>query len=360
MFKVTGIKPKAREDFENHRYIIEPLESDGRMRVGTALQAIKTTHVTWRNIAEFFGLSDQSAAFKLAYVQKPMDPSREALKEFMTIENGVAYMYDKDHKPENASVPHIPVKLVNKSVELKTYTNVPTKVTTRITLKDSIDRKLTMSITPTNGYIVGVTDLNMCNPGATYVVKGNAKTLNNLLHTIYFVGCNFGNAKVLVNVDDGAGKVNSISSAEVKLNVVASEQPSVPELTVPENINIVLGTDSPFEGLSVADKDNKIMELRVSPFGCQVFGFAGLLGVLEPGKVRTVYGRAATINKDIANLVVRTNRNDAQIGVELICGRTIIRKYIKFTVGGEIVPPGPEKANSIVDEAKVDESVLDE
>lgn len=357
MFKVAGIKPKAREDFENHRYIIEPLEADGRMRVGTALQAIKSTHTTWRAIAEFFGLADQSEAFKLAYVQKPLDPSREALKEYMVISNGVAYMYDKEHKPENASTPHIPVRLINKSVELKTYTNVPTKVTTRITLKDSIDRKLTMSITPTNGYIVGITDLNMCNPGATYVVKGTAKTLNNLLHSIYFVGCNFGNAKVLVQVNDGAGKVNSITSAEVKLNVVASEQPSVPELTIPENVNIVLGTDSPFTGLTVSDKDNKIMELRVSPFGCQVFGFTGLLEVLKPGEVRTVYGRPATINNDIENLVVRTDREDAQIGVELICGRTIIRKYIKFNVGGEVVD---EVAQATADTAVVDKTTLEE
>lgn len=351
MFKVFGIKPKAREDIDNHRYIIEPLEANGGMRIGTALQAVKDTHLTWREIAEYFGIPNQSEAFKLAYAHKSLDPNREMLKELLVIEDGVAYMYNKDHKPASASVPHVPVILINKSITLKVYTNVPTKVTTRITLKDKLSRKLTMSITPTNGYIVGVTDLNICNPGATYVVKGTAKTLNNLLRSIYFVGCNFGDAKVLIKVDDGAGKVSSITTAEVKLNVVANEQPSIPELTVPKNVNIVLGADSPFSGVSVADKDNKIMTLRVSPFGCEVYGFSGLLGTIKQGELRTISGRAATINKDVANLVVRTDRADAQIGFELICGRTIIRKYLKFSVGGEVVSDTADSA--VADETKL-------
>lgn len=94
------------------------------------------------------------------------------------------------------------------------------------------------------------------------------------------------------------------------------------------------------------------MELRVSPFGCEVFGFAGLLGTIKQGEIRTIYGKSATINKDIANLVVRTNRADAQIGFELICGKTIIRKYVKFSVGGEVVQ------NDTADSAIADETEL--
>ena len=351
MFNIFGIKPKAREDFDNHRYIIEPLEFNGSMRIGTALKAIKETHTTWRDIADYFGLADQSEAFKLTYCNKPKDPRREMLKQFLVIEDGVAYMYDKDHKPENVTVPYTPVVIDNKSIHLTTYTNVPTKVTARITLKDPLARKLTMSITPTNGYIVGVTDLGMCSPGATYVVKGTAKSLNNLLRSIYFVGCELGDAKVLVKVDDGNGKVVSIRTAEVNLTVAANEKPSIPELTVPENVNIVLGADSPITGVSVDDKDNKIMELRVSPFGCEVFGFAGLLGTIKQGDIRTVYGKSVTINKDVANLIVRTDRADAQIGFELVCGKTIIRKYIKFSVGGEVVSDTVDSA--IADETKL-------
>lgn len=362
MFRVAGIKPKARLDEDNNRYVIEPLEANGGMRVGTALQAIKATHVTWRKIAEFFGLSDQSEAFKLAYVQKPMDPSREALKEFMVIENGTAYMYDKDHKPESASAPHIPVTIVNKSVNLQTYTNTPTKVTTRISIKDPVSRKLTMSIIPTNGYILGLSDLNICNPGATYVTKGNAKTLNNVLRTIYFVGCNYGNASVRIVIDDGAGKTSSITSTTVSLTVVATEEPSVPVLTVPESVNIVLGADSPVSGISVADEDNKLLELRVSPFGCEVFGFSSLLGTIKQGDVRSVNGRAAVINGEISGLTVRTNREDAQIGFELICGRSITRKYVKFTVGGVVEDepqpqpkPAPKADYVVVDETEIEE-----
>lgn len=354
MFKVFGIKPKARADFDNHRYIIEPLEYTGGMRIGTALKAIKeTTHTTWRFIADYFGLSDQSEAFKLTYCNKPNDPSRDMLKQFLTIEDGVAYMYDKDHKPKNAVASYIPIVKKDKSVGLKVYTNVPTKVTTRITFRDPLARKLTMSITPTNGYIVGITDLNICSPNTTYVVRGTVKTFNNLLRSIYFVGCDYGDASVVVTVrDDSTESSKGVVSATVKLTVLHNEQPSIPELTIPENVNIVLGADSPITGVNVNDKDNKIMELRVSPFGCEVFGFAGLLGTIKQGEIRTIYGKSATINKDIANLVVRTNRADAQIGFELICGKTIIRKYVKFSVGGEVVQ------NDTADSAIADETKL--
>lgn len=359
MFRVAGIKPKARLDEENHRYIIEPLEANGGMRVGTALQAIKETKVTWRQIADFFGLSDSSEAFRLAVVQKPLDQRRKVIKEYLTIENGTAYFYDKDHKPANASEPHIPVTVVNKSVALTVNTNKPTKVTTRITLKDPVSRTLTMSIIPTNGYILGLGDLNICNPGATYVTKGNAKTLNNVLRTIYFVGCNYGDANVRIVINDGGGKANSITSAEVDLTVVASPEPSIPTLELPESVNIVLGADSAISGVEVADEDNKLLELRVSPFGCEVFGFKSLLGTISQGEVRSVVGRAATINSEIAGLTVRTDREDAQVGFELICGKFIVRKYLKFSVGGEVVVD-PTDNQPIVDNATVDETVLEE
>lgn len=60
-------KPTAKLDSLNNRYIISPLSVDGTITVGAILRAIKSsTHLSWRDIANWCGIRDSSDAFKLA------------------------------------------------------------------------------------------------------------------------------------------------------------------------------------------------------------------------------------------------------------------------------------------------------
>lgn len=328
----------AVHDAENYRFVIRPLMEDGSMSISKAICTIrKRTHFTWRNLAEFCGVSSQSEMFKLAYVHNgPM--SRHPLKDFLVLDtvNNCAFLYDKEHKPEGVLPAHTGPQLTNgEDANVAVTERVPAKVVSRVKIYDSLDRLLTLSLTPTNGYLLGMQSRSLAIPGMTYSVTGTYKSLNKLLRSIYFVGTAVGTAAVVVKIDDGAGQVASVVSETVNITIGAATNVSIPDIVLPSSPAVETGKYNSFSPITVTDTDGKLMEFRMSVYGCYVAGFKSLATALIPGKVKNIYGRPVDINKDIAELQVYPFNTNAQIGVELICRTTRIRKYLVLNVSGQ-------------------------
>lgn len=332
-------KQKAVYDSENFRYVVSPLTNDATISVQQVLRVIKnTTLISWKQLTEFAGLRSQSDCFKICYTSNKRQSLLEKLSEYLTIDvdNNRAYFYDKDHKPASALPVHVSPVIKNLEPTPQTvYTLVPAKVLTRLTIQDPLDRILVMTLTPTNGYLLGIKDITISKPGMSYVVTGSKKTLNELLDHIHFVGTVAGSGSVVISVDDREEDIASVSSTTVSFTIAASTVPSVPSIVLPEDQTVTLNKLSAFDAIEVVDTDKKVMEFNITPFGCVVEGFKSYLYSLHQGEVRTIYGRPKTINEEIAKLKVTALQENAQLGVVLKCGKTTLRQYLKFTVEEE-------------------------
>jgi hypothetical protein len=357
---LTKFKPTAKFEPENHRYRIAPIPM-GKFTVGAALRAIKTTtHLRWREIAKFCGLSDQTTAFRIAYVSSDRpNPIRRALSEYLvvTLSDGnqpVAYLYDSEHKPTSVPAPHVAVTLNNHTRGALEITElVPKNLTSRVTIDDPLSRRLTMTIKPTNGYLLDSTDQALGIPETEIVASGTAKTLNARLRSINFVGTEPGDAKIDIVVDDHYGDTASIVSTSLNVHVLVGQAVSIPELTVPADGEVYAGEDTVIPAATVADADGKLLEIRVTPFNCQVFGFAYNLDVIGANGVRVMAARPEIINQDLAALKVRVpadvTKKEAIIGYELRSGTTIIRKYTRLNIVERAAEEEePENPNAIV------------
>ena len=361
---ITGkIRSVATYEKEQFRFRITPIDKS-KFGIGNALRAVKATHCSWRWIANFCGLPDQTVAFRIAYTNKTFELKRY-LSKFLTIEGDVAYLYDKDHRPEEATPIHVPVTLSNTSdAAIEITEHVPVKLGARVKIVDPIARRLSMTVTPLNGYILGMSDINLCVPGQSFTASGSAKTLNDILRSLTFVGWDLGDALLEIVVDDLEGTDGSVVTTTVNAKVIAGKKVSIPEIVIPE-ASAKAGEETKLPAVKVTDEDGKILELRVTPFGCEVFGFKNYLHVIGENEVRVVTGRPEVISEDIANLVVRIpeGAKRAVIGFQLITGKTIINKYLTINLNGDVTPepePEPEDEEPKADEAKADETELKE
>lgn len=332
-------RTKAFLDSENYRFIISPLDKDGGMKIPAVFRAImQTTNTTWKDLAAFAGLKNQNEAFRVAYTNDRLLINSLVQNMAIDVSNRAAYFYDKDHKPA-AIPPQVPAPTItNKEAATQTVTAfVPTKVVSRVTVNDDTVRVLKMSITPTNGYLLGIRDIHLSNPGMTYVVRATASTLNTLLKNIHFIGVEPDAADVTIAIEDitSTGTPTFTVSTTVQIAVAAGTVPSIPELIVPETAPATLNNDVKIDGIEVKDTDGKIMELRVQPFNCEVLGFKSIIRPLLPGQVQSVFGRPDTINEAISDLQVRARKLNAQLAFELVCGSTKIRKYTIFDVADD-------------------------
>lgn len=336
--KYTHGKYTVTLDTDNYRYIIKPLRNDNTLSIANALYAIKSsTHCSYKSIAEFLGLKNANQVFKIIYVKSKRDIYVEASKFLaIDVDNECAYLYDKNHQPAIVVPPHIGPSLINNEDALQTVTElVPATVTSRVQIKDVYDRQLVLTVKPTGGYILGIGDVNLCSPNATYQATGNKIALNKLLKQIHFVSTDAKSGKIEITVDDRAGKTNSVSKTEVKLSITAAAKVSIPEVSVPETIAAKLNEYAKVDpAISVQDADGKIMELRIAPFGCEIVGFKSFLFPIKEGQTRSSGGVPENINAEIAKLEVRPLKANAFIGVELIYNnnRTKIRKNIALDV----------------------------
>ena len=354
--KYTHGKYTETIDADNYRYIIKPLRNDKTLSIANALYAIKlSTHCSYKAIADFLGLKNANQVFKIIYVKSKRDIYVEASKFLaIDVDNECAYLYDKNHQPAIVVPPHIGPTLINNESALQTVTElVPASVTSRVQIKDVYDRQLVLTVKPTGGYILGIGDVNLCSPNATYQATGNKTALNKLLKQIHFVSTDAKSGKIEITVDDKAGKVNSVSKTEVKLSITAAAKVSIPEVTVPETLAAKLNEYAKVDpAISVKDADGKIMELRIAPFGCEIAGFKSFLFPIKEGLTRSSGGVPENINAEIAKLEVRPVKANAFIGVELIYNnnKTKIRKNIALDV---TIPEEGDTEEEVVDAAPV-------
>ena len=354
--KYTHGKYTVTLDADNYRYIIKPLRNDKTLSIANALYAIKlSTHCSYKAIADFLGLKNANQVFKIIYVKSKRDIYVEASKFLaIDVDNECAYLYDKNHQPAIVVPPHIGPTLINNEAALQTVTElVPASVTSRVQIKDVYDRQLVLTVKPTGGYILGIGEVNLCSPNATYQATGNKTALNKLLKQIHFVSTDAKSGKIEITVDDKAGKVNSVSKTEVKLSITAAAKVSIPEVTVPETLAAKLNEYAKVDpAISVKDADGKIMELRIAPFGCEIAGFKSFLFPIKEGQTRSSGGVPENINAEIAKLEVRPVKANAFIGVELIYNnnKTKIRKNIALDV---TIPEEGDTEEEVVDAAPV-------
>lgn len=320
-------------DEDNHRYVISPLNPNKTITVSAIFRIIKKyTHCPFKTLAEFAGLRSSSDAFKVAYSTREYLTHQLSQYLVIDVDKNEAYFYDHKHKPAGVIPPHIGPSIENNEPEVTITEKIPFKATTRVKIVDTLDRSLTLSITTTNGYILGISDSQACVNGSTYQVSGYAKSLNYLLKHSHFIGYAPGPASITIKVDDRAGHTSSVVSTTVALTVQAGEVISVPTLTVPKNLSVVLNKYTKVPGIEVADTDNKYMELKISPFGCKVVGFKDILEIFEPGQQYIAYGRPGRLNSLIENIQVVAFSTQAALGVELIYEKTKIRDYAIFNV----------------------------
>ena len=361
--KLNSNKPSAKLDGLNNRYIISPLNAEGAITVGAVLRAIKlTTHVSWREIASWCGLRNQSDAFKIAYT-KSLRTERARLSEYITISGDLAYFYDKDHKPVAPAATVTHVSIVNGERDIvSAVVDKAVKFATRVSLLDTENRTITLTLVANGGYLVALDNDITIQHKAKFTVDGTAKRLNALLRNVVFVGETAGEASVKITIDDNTGGASAISTTEVPILVSEPQPVSVPELVVGDDVHAELNTLTVIDpAVTVVDEDNKSLELHIAPFGCRISGFKNSIHSVEQGNMYITAGTPDAINADIAETVVYCYQENAQIAYELIYNNTKIRKYLIIAAGATEEDSGTTEENKpTADTAETDSTVLEE
>lgn len=365
-------KPIATADSLNNRYIISPLSIDGDITVSAVLRSIKeSTHLSWRDIADWCGIRDSSDAFKLAYTRS-LRKERARLSEYITISGDLAYFYDKDHKPVSPTVVIKHASLINGERDIiSAVVNRASKFATRVTVLDTENRALKLTLTATNGYISSIDNDVTIQNKAQITVTGDPKRLNAVLRGLVIVCPTAGEASVKLVLDDLTGGVSALSTAEIPILVEQAKTASIPSLNTPATASVKLTADSVLTpAVTVSDADNKEFELHITPFGCNIFGFKNSIHAVTPGTMYVTAGTPDEINADIAKMSVYAYQTNAQIAYELVWDTTKIRKYLALTVSdGESEKPTTttdtadvgetkditQKVESTVDDATVDD-----
>lgn len=354
--KISGNSKKsiAVLDKANNRYIIKPLDDDNKMPVGRAVRAIKATHTNWREIAKWCGLKKQSDAFKMAYANSDYK-ERVRLNKFIAISGDVAYFYDSEHQPAEIETPTIVPLITNRENTILATTGIPVKFATRVTISDSIDRSLEMILSVDSGSINDASNNLLVHAGSTVTIRGNARRLNEVLKDLVFVANKAEDTIITIRVNDF---FNEPVESTIAVEVVAGVVPSIPELNAPVGGTVVLNKSTLIPTVTVADADNREMELRITPFGCDVLGLKNTLKFITNNfDVYTTRGTPADINADIAQMKVRAYQENVQVGFELVQGTTKIRKYLVLTATDTEEPVVSK--TTVADEAIVDESVVE-
>ncbi len=339
-----------------HCYVVRSLDKNDVAAIATItvpkiVRLLKLKlKLNYRDIAEFCNITSNKV-FRLAFTShmgKHLS-EYESLNECLVIdpEKGTAKFFHHDHKPASAERPHIPVTIEDTTGEVGTVTvRIPTKLTTRVRINDPLSRTLSMSIAPTGGYVLGVKDNTLCEPDATFYVAGEASSLNDLLRRIHFVGVKPGEAgKLVITVNDNEGKSNSTATTTLNFQQKEGVVTSIPTITIPPKIKAKIGADTKITTpITVADADGKLVALNIYPYNCEVYGWKSRVDYIGFGEMHTSTGRPELVNDDIADLHVRALKENAQLGLELLCGKTVIRDYLVFEVepaDNEVSPPSP-------------------
>lgn len=345
---------KLNVTFEPNKYRVKvwPLKMDGSIDIPTVLRNIKfRLRWNWQRISAFAGLRNSNAAFRVAYLAKNKN-QLVGLNALLTLDNqaNCAYFYHHAHAPEttNPIPPHVAPTIINKEpTDLHIVAGESVYIGTRVAVNDIIRRKLTLTLTPTNGtlYVGQYTALPTEN--AAVVLDANVGEINNIIKSTKFKATEEGTATIEFKIDDGAGEANSVVTTTVSYTVDKGVDVSIPTLNVPSSPEVVLNTISTFDSITVSDRDNKILNLKVLPIGADLIGFKDRPLPLLSGNNKIYKGTPDEINAILANVKVTPLRTDASIHLELTCGTDIkIEDGIRFVV----------KTNEEVTEAQIVQS----
>lgn len=335
MFKNTRERTRAvLYDSDNFRWVLDlPKNESVTADVPYVFRSVVgMTNMTWKKMAQFSGLKSASDAFVTAYRSRPVRELK-FLNEYLVIDDAEkkVYFYHKDHKPEGVIEEHVGPEIVNPVTELTVRTKVPTRALSRMSINAPDHQLLTLSITPVGGYLFDEFDVRLAISNMTHVVSGSTRNLNKLLKTIFFIATEAGSGEVVVKVDDNSGQSGGVTSTSLRLTIEETKTPSIPTMEVPATGTGTIGKLSTVSAVTVADTDNKFMQVKVQPFGCAVMNFKGRLIPVEPGQFHIVYGTPTGINEELAELQVKPYQESCSLGFELKCETTVIRKYMSIT-----------------------------
>ena len=358
--KVSGTKLPCKYNWDLHCFTFDLSDTTSdEVTVPLLIRSIihYDKHMTWRKLADFCGVRTSSLLFKLAFCSSHYKTA-EALNQQVVIdpETHTAKFYRYDITPEGATTKHVAPSIVNVESKLTVYTKVPTKVLTRLTVQDPLDRMLTMTLTPVNGYLLNVNDNRLAMPDMKYVVSGTRSALNHILKGVHFVGTKAGSGTVVVAVDDNEGCETSIYSTEVSLTIVQSKEPSIPYMVLPVEQSGTVGHEVELDPVAIFDEDHKVLTLKITPFGCRVYGFKSHVFPIEPGNVRIMFGDPNSLNQEIEGLYIYPYQEDAQLGLELSCDSFRDLKYLRIactketTSSSTTTEPKPDTTPSTTEE----------
>lgn len=334
MFKNTRERTRAvLYDADNFRYVLDMPAEGIEVDVPYVFRSIiGMTNMTWKKLAQFSGLRSSNTAFLTAYRSRPIRELKY-LNEYLVIDNEAkkVYFYDKDHKPDGVISEHVGPELVNPVTTLTVKTRIPTRALSRLSIDAPDNQILTMTITPIGGYIFDEFDTRLAISNMAHTVSGSTRNLNKILKTLFFIATEAGSGEIVIKIDDNSGLDGGATSTSITLTIEETAEPSVPTLSVPEAQTGTIGKISTIAAVTVADTDNKFMQVKVQPFGCSVMNFKGRLIPVEPGQFHIVYGTPDGINNELSELQVKPYQETCSLGFELKCETTVIRQYVSIT-----------------------------
>lgn len=323
-------------DSVNQRFIYSPLPNNKQISVGAILRAIRNNFPTldWKFLTNFLGLKNSSEVFKVTYVGNISSSLKAKVQDLLVIDQmkNEAYLYSVSNKPEVVKPPHVGPLIVGVENSYTVKTGVPTKIASRLKIKEAYDKFHTMRIRPTGGYILYKNSLPYASD-TEIVISGTVKTLNEVLTDINFMAVTEGSGNVVISVDDNMREPSSITSTTISITIERGEAVSIPVINLPEEKpSVSLKNFCSFTPVTVSDDDNKLLTLKMTPFDCNIAGFKTYLFSVKPGKMRTVQGTPEYLNEEIAKLKVYPLNEKACIGIQLICGKTKLTEYLNFEV----------------------------
>ena len=350
---------KAKLDSENFRYVIEPLPTDENALILSTLRSImKCTNTTWRELADFLGLKSTNEAFCATYgssVHYRNIQLRNKIRLLYVADKGgnKAYLYHKDHAPEVIlPTPYIPALYSTDDAVQTVVDRIPTRVTSRTEISyvyyDKY-RPVTLTATPVGGYVYVPGSLPADTDTPVTWTNMATKTLNNILKELYFVGDGVNeNGKLTITLTDPVSKKSSEKVITIK--IVENKEIPAPKISLPQGFKLNLDKFTPVTGISVSEKNNRMVRVIVTPFNARM-SVSNLINPVPPRGIYDITGTPDKVNAYLATIAIHAQDKTAQLGVKVRCGNIEKLEYLKFGYN-ETESPDTEQSESSSTEAK--------
>lgn len=324
------MKFKTIYDESNHCYVID-LNGQSSITIPEVLRSIRACcRESWSHLKNFIGYKN---VFDITYC-RDQGKDIEALQNLLIVDEdkGQARFFHKDHKPTETTYPYLGPSLINgEPATCALHENVPTRVTSRVVIKDPLDRTLDLSLAVAGGFLIH-NDMKLINPNTTYRLSGTFNALNRFLRDVRFVGTVGGDGSITITVDDRGGEPESVVTTTVNFTVEEAPRASVPVPSVPESTKATaVGQPVTLPAISVEDTDGKAITVDLAAFGCKIFGItSNPIIITEESKGYTFTDTPDGVNTKLAALQVIPLKPTAYVGVRMSCPNFKTLKYIKI------------------------------